>query len=523
MTQTLNADLSGTVSKPPRPSSRVRAAVEATAVDPDSVGASEGAAARRGPFRPGVWLNTRQRSSARLAAHAFHLIDLAALWGVTLFWASGGQARSLAEASVVMVAPLVVAALIVQAVMPSLGLYRFKRDHLLIRHLAALAAVIITAGALAALTASILPGGDVERVGGWLTTALIVMGGLHLVWSGLVTRWRRSGALTPNVVVVGATKNAERLIRDALQRRDLNVLGVFDDRLARSPDAVAGVPVLGRADDLLKHRMIPYVDRIVVAIDPNAHARVRELTARLQVLPNEVSLLVDPQGEAERDAALEKLAQAPLAPLTAPRSPDRRAFNKRLQDVLVGGLALALAAPVLGLCALAIRLDSPGPIFFRQRRHGYNHEEIVVWKFRSMRQEAADATASRQVTADDDRVTRVGRILRSTSLDELPQLLNVMKGEMSLVGPRPHAIGMKPGQIESAALVADYAHRHRMKPGMTGWAAVNGSRGPLDSAEAVRRRVQLDVDYIERQSFWLDLWIMTITIPVLLGDRAAIR
>ena len=127
-----------------------------------------------------------------------------------------------------------------------------------------------------------------------------------------------------------------------------------------------------------------------------------------------------------------------------------------------------------------------------------------------------DATASRQISANDDRVTRVGRILRSTSLDELPQLLNVLKGEMSLVGPRPHAIGMKTGQTESAALVADYAHRHRMKPGMTGWAAVNGSRGPLDSAEDVRRRVQLDVDYIERQSFTKDLKIMLLTAPVVI-------
>jgi lipopolysaccharide/colanic/teichoic acid biosynthesis glycosyltransferase len=140
-----------------------------------------------------------------------------------------------------------------------------------------------------------------------------------------------------------------------------------------------------------------------------------------------------------------------------------------------------------------------------------------------MKQEAADATASRQVTHDDDSVTRIGRFIRKTSLDELPQLLNVIAGEMSLVGPRPHAIGMKTGHVESARLVADYAHRHRIKPGMTGWAAVNGSRGPLHTAQDVRRRVQLDVDYIERQSLWMDLWIMAITVPVLLGDRAAIR
>ena len=140
-----------------------------------------------------------------------------------------------------------------------------------------------------------------------------------------------------------------------------------------------------------------------------------------------------------------------------------------------------------------------------------------------MRHAAADATASRQVTADDDRITRIGRFLRATSLDELPQLLNVIRGEMSLVGPRPHAIGMKTGTVESARLVAEYAHRHRIKPGMTGWAAIKGSRGPMHTAPEVRRRVQLDIDYIERQSFWLDLWIIAVTIPVLLGDRMSVR
>lgn len=522
MTQTFNPDLSGGAVRPTRSSPRVKALAEPKGA-PGTEGSGDHASARRGPFRPGVWLSSRQRSSARLAGHAFHLIDLAVLWAITLYWIASSSGTSLTGILLVNVLPLAGAALFIQAMMPSLGIYRFDRNHQLPRHLLALGVLVCLAAVLAQAATLVLTVGTAIPLMGWLVTTLASLFALHCIWSLLVGRWRQSGALTPNIVVVGATRHAERLIHLALQRRDLNVLGVFDDRLARSPDAVAGVPVLGRAEDLLKHRMIPYVDRIVVAIDPNAHARVREMTARLQVLPTEVSLLVDPQGDTERDAALDRLARAPLAPLVAPRSPDRRAFNKRLQDVLVGSLAMVLASPIIGLVALAVRLDSPGPIFFRQRRHGFNHEEIVVWKFRSMRHDAADPTASRQVCADDDRITRVGRFLRSTSLDELPQLLNVLKGEMSLVGPRPHAIGMKTGQIESAALVADYAHRHRMKPGMTGWAAINGSRGPLADASDVRRRVQLDVDYIERQSFWLDLWIMAATVPVLLGDRVAVR
>ncbi|HEY1426828.1 MAG TPA: sugar transferase, partial [Caulobacteraceae bacterium] len=148
---------------------------------------------------------------------------------------------------------------------------------------------------------------------------------------------------------------------------------------------------------------------------------------------------------------------------------------------------------------------------------------IIVWKFRSMRHGSDRSGGVQQVGYDDARVTRVGRLIRSTSLDELPQLFNVLKGEMSLVGPRPHAIGMKTGETESAKLVAGYAHRHRMKPGMTGWAAINGSRGPVHTAEQVRRRVALDIEYIERQSLLFDLMIMARTLPCLIGDSQQVR
>lgn len=482
-------------------------------------------AARRGPFRPDVWLNARQRHASRLAAHYFRAFDVLAVVTITLLCAWAASPGSLAHAELSRVAPFALGAFTVLVLMRSLGRYRFSRGQSPSRHLASVAGIVAAGAAVALISGGLLRGADAQW-SAWLVWAglvLITLNALHMGWSDLVARWRASGALTPNIVLVGATRHAESLIREALKRRDLNVLGIFDDRLARSPRAIEGVPVLGTADDLLTHKMTPYVDRVVLAIDPKAEARVRELNARLRTLPNEVTLLVEPNGAAETVSALDRLAAAPLADIQGPVDADRRAFNKRLQDLIVGLTALVLLAPVMALIALVIRLDSPGPIFFRQRRHGFNQEEIVVWKFRSMRQEAADATASRQVTHDDDRVTKVGKFIRKTSLDELPQLLNVLTGEMSLVGPRPHAIGMKTGHVESARLVAEYAHRHRIKPGMTGWAAVNGSRGPLHTAQDVRRRVQLDIDYVERQSLWMDLWIMAVTVPVLLGDRAAIR
>ena len=481
--------------------------------------------ARRGPFRPEVWLNARQRHASRLAAHYFRSFDVLAVVAVTLLAAWAAAPGALVDAEISLVAPFALGAFTVLGLMRSLGRYRFARGEGLMRRLAWAAAVVLVGAAVAVGSGLLLRGPEAQASAYlvWAGLTLVTLTALHIGWSDLVGRWRASGALTPNIVLVGATRHAESLIREALKRRDLNVLGIFDDRLARSPRAVEGVPVLGAADDLLTHKMTPYVDRVVLAIDPRAEARVRELTARLRTLPNEVTLLVEPDGAGETASALDRLAAAPLADVQGAIDPDRRAFNKRIQDLVIGLIALVLLAPVMALIALAVRLDSPGPIFFRQRRHGFNQEEIVVWKFRSMRQEAADATASRQVTHDDDRVTRVGKFIRKTSLDELPQLLNVITGEMSLVGPRPHAIGMKTGHVESARLVAEYAHRHRIKPGMTGWAAVNGSRGPLHTAQDVRRRVRLDVDYVERQSLWMDLWIMAITVPVLLGDRSAIR
>lgn len=475
----------------------------------------------RGPFRPEIWLNARERSSVRLSAHYFRLIDVLMVCGLAFSAVLAIQPTGLASITVGDAAPVVVGPVLVLALMRALQLYRFGRDTPWPLHMAGVVGVGVVSAGIALVLGWALDRPALDVIAPWALTTTAALTLLHGLWLVVIARWRRLGVLSPNIVIVGATRNARRLIEQALERRDMNVLGVFDDRLARSPDSVAGVPVLGDAKALLTHRLTPYLDRIVLAIDPEAGQRVRDLTQTLNALPNPLTVLVD--SELGRDGLLNRLANAPLASLDGPADPDRRAFNKRMQDLVIGAAALVVAAPIMSLVALAVKLDSRGPVFFRQRRHGFNHETIVVWKFRSMRHAAADATASRQVCADDDRVTRVGRFIRATSLDELPQIFNVLSGEMSLVGPRPHAIGMKTGETESALLVAEYAHRHRIKPGMTGWAAIKGSRGPVDTEAQVRERVQLDIEYIERQSFWLDLWVIAVTIPVLLGDRAAVR
>ncbi len=480
----------------------------------------------RGPFRPELWRNAREREGVRLAPHAFRLADVLVLWGVSLALLID-RAPPLPSAPFALAAPIAVATVTALAVLKLLDAYAFQRPravhlHLGLAVIAALAGGLIVWGLSAILGAAGQGSAQAGLAGAWTVAAGLALGATHLVYAGLAERWRQGGLLTPAIVIVGATRDAEALIQRAVGTRDLAVLGVFDDRADRAPEAVAGVPVLGDSDALLTHRLAAHVDRIVIAVPASAQARLRELVGKLSGLPTEVTLLLDPRIASDLESAYRRLAVPAFAPLTPP-DPARRAFAKRLQDLGIAGVALVLLSPLLAAVALAVRLDSPGPIFFRQRRHGFNQEEFLVWKFRSMRQEATDATASRQVTAGDDRVTRVGRIIRATSLDELPQLFNVLSGEMSLVGPRPHAVGMKTGDTESARLVADYARRHRLKPGLTGWAAIHGSRGPLHSAGEVQRRIKLDIEYIERQSFWLDLKIMALTLPVLLGDRLAVR
>jgi lipopolysaccharide/colanic/teichoic acid biosynthesis glycosyltransferase len=199
----------------------------------------------------------------------------------------------------------------------------------------------------------------------------------------------------------------------------------------------------------------------------------------------------------------------------------RRAFVKRVQDLAISaGLLTLFALPMLAIAA-AIRIDSKGPALYRQRRHGFNNRVISILKFRTMRHQP-DATVT-QVVADDPRITRLGVFLRRTSLDELPQLINVLHGDMSLVGPRPHAIGMKAAERELTQIVAEYAHRHAVKPGITGWAQINGSRGPVHTTAAVRRRVKLDLEYVSRASLWLDLQILLRSAPILFGDTKATR
>jgi exopolysaccharide biosynthesis polyprenyl glycosylphosphotransferase len=191
---------------------------------------------------------------------------------------------------------------------------------------------------------------------------------------------------------------------------------------------------------------------------------------------------------------------------------DWRAAKKSVFDIVVGSLILVIFSPLLALIALAIRLDSPGPVLFRQPRLGFNNRLFTCYKFRTMHHGMTDLLGDRQATRGDARITRLGKWLRALSIDELPQLLNVLKGDMSLVGPRPHPPSTKAEDKLFGDVVAKYAFRHRVKPGITGWAQVNGYRGATTKVEKMETRVKFDLFYIHNWSFWFDMKIVFITI-----------
>ena len=255
--------------------------------------------------------------------------------------------------------------------------------------------------------------------------------GFHAAYSLGIRAMVKTGQLSERVVIVGATPNATRLISRNSETRELNIVGVFDDRLERAPQDLSGIPILGRLDDLMSWERLPDIDRIIVTVTPDAKTRVQSLIERLRILPHRIVLLLDFEDFNPERTSLAEIARSPAAYVSGHPQDARRALVKRLSDIFFSSLMLVAFSPLMMLAALAIRLESKGPIFFRQHRHGFNNQIIRVWKLRTMHPDAkAERCIEQQVTPNDPRVTRVGRLLRMTSIDELPQLINVLRGDM---------------------------------------------------------------------------------------------
>jgi Undecaprenyl-phosphate glucose phosphotransferase len=368
-------------------------------------------------------------------------------------------------------------------------------------------------------------GSEVSRL--WLSSfffiglaALIVE---RLLLRGMVRRWAREGRLDRRTIIVGSDHNGEMLV-EALKLQadsDIEILGVFDDRNdSRALESCAGATKLGKVDDIVEFARRTRIDLVLFALPISAETRILDMLKKLWVLPVDIRLSAHTNLLRFRPRAYSYLGKVPTLDVFEAPITDWDLVMKWLFDHVVGAIVLLLAAPVMALVALAVKLDSPGPVLFRQKRFGFNNERIDVFKFRSLYHDQADPLASKVVTKNDSRVTRVGRFIRKSSLDELPQLFNVVfKSNLSLVGPRPHAVqGKLQSQLFDEA-VDGYFARHRVKPGITGWAQINGWRGEIDNEEKIQKRVEFDLYYIENWSVLFDLYILLKTPLALISKN----
>lgn len=322
----------------------------------------------------------------------------------------------------------------------------------------------------------------------------------------------RKGRLERRTAIVGGGAAGEALIKALEAEKDsgLQICGVFDDRNDdRSPDLVAGYPKLGTIDDLVEFARRTKLDLVIFTLPISAEGRILQMLRKLWVLPIDIRLSAHMSKLRLRPRSYSYIGAVPVLDVFDRPIADWDIVVKWLFDKIVGTLALIALSPVLLITAIAVKLDSKGPVLFRQKRYGFNNELIEVFKFRSLYHEMQDVAASKLVTKDDPRVTRVGRFIRKTSIDELPQLFNVVfKGNLSLVGPRPHVVHGKADNRAYEQVVDGYFARHRVKPGITGWAQIHGWRGETDTEDKIQRRVEHDLYYIENWSVMLDLYIL---------------
>ncbi len=326
------------------------------------------------------------------------------------------------------------------------------------------------------------------------------------VWlSARAAAWRAAGELTTRVAVVGDTEAEALLAAIAHAGADCGV-ALSGRHSVQTISNEASLQML-RQDAALGR-----IDAVIVALPWSKPDLVAQGCAALRWLPVDVWLLPDPQSPACIAARASLLPSVPLLPVALRPLGAWRGVAKRIEDLVLGTLLLMAFAPLMLLAAMAVAVDSRGPVLLRQRRFGFGNAPFPVYKFRTMYHDKGDVSGMRATVPGDPRVTRVGRVLRSTSLDELPQLLNVLKGDMSLVGPRPHPVEMRVLGHHYHDVVPRYPERHRMKPGITGLAQINGYRGLVDSVEKAQGRVAWDLSYVENWSVGMDIRILWRTV-----------
>lgn len=356
----------------------------------------------------------------------------------------------------------------------------------------------------------------------FLLTVVVTLSLSRPLLHRLITRLAKRGQIEQRIAFYGADPASVALTRqllESLKFPHLRFVGIADDR-ARETN-MEGLPMLGDLARLCDLARDGEIDQVLISGANFTTARLEQIVEGLSEVAVDVSLIPAQAIELAPNYTVNLLGTVPVLTLWQRPFRDMSQVMKRAEDLLFSVIALMVLSPILATAALLIRLTSPGSILFVQPRVGFNNETIRVFKFRTMYTHMTDLGARKTTIKDDPRITPIGRWLRRLSVDELPQLFNVLQGSMSLVGPRPHGTEMMVGERFYHDAVRGYAGRHRVKPGITGYAQVKGLRGEVRTIERAKRRVELDKHYVDNWSFWLDMWILICTVRAVLFDKDA--
>ena len=324
---------------------------------------------------------------------------------------------------------------------------------------------------------------------------------------------------TRTAVIAGCNDIGTRLAENFGSNKFIGVrfVGYFDDRQRDRLDGIGDAPLLGSFDQLAEYVKTHHVDHIYLALPMATQPRILKILDNLKDTTTSIFFVPDIFVTDLIQGRVDQVGGMPVVAVCETPFTGASGVVKRISDIILSILIMILISPIMLFAAIGVKLSSPGPVIFKQRRYGLDGKEIVVYKFRSMTT-CDDGKDVKQATRGDSRITRFGAFIRKTSIDELPQFINVLQGRMSIVGPRPHAVAHNETYRK---LIKGYMVRHKVKPGITGWAQVNGYRGETETVEKMEKRIEYDLEYLRNWSLSMDLWIIIKTAATTLKDSSA--
>jgi putative colanic acid biosynthesis UDP-glucose lipid carrier transferase len=353
----------------------------------------------------------------------------------------------------------------------------------------------------------------------WLVATPVALLGANAIARWVIPNVLAIEGYSRTAVIAGCNDIGSRLASNFADNRFIGVrfIGYFDDRARERLDGIGDAALLGNLSQLADYVKTHHVDHIYLALPMATQPRILNVLDNLKDTTSSIFFVPDIFVTDLIQGRVDQVGGMPVVAVCETPFTGASGMLKRLSDILLSFLILILISPLMLMVAIGVKLSSRGPVIFKQRRYGLDGKEIVVYKFRSMTT-CDDGKEIRQATRDDARITRFGAFIRKTSLDELPQFVNVLQGRMSIVGPRPHAVAHNETYRK---LTKGYMVRHKVKPGITGWAQVNGYRGETETVDKMEKRIEFDLEYLRNWSISMDLWIIVKTALLVVKDNSA--